>query len=69
MNDVAASQQRLTAAKVAVGMFVYAEGQWVRVVDVHTAAGVTEVYLVGHADPIEYRADEDVDVCLPLGPS
>ena len=69
MNDMATSQHRLTAAKVAVGMFVYAETEWVRVVDVHTAAGVTEIYLVGCADPIEYPSGEDVDVCLPMGPS
>lgn len=69
MNDMATSQHRLTAAKVAVGMFVYAGTEWVRVVDVHTAAGITEIYLVGRADPIEYPSEEDIDVCLPMGPS
>lgn len=66
---MATSQHRMKAEKVAVGMFVYGRAQWVRVVDVHTAAGVTEIYLVGQADPIEYSAEEDVDVCLPMGPS
>jgi hypothetical protein len=69
MNDIATSQHRLTVAKVAVGMFIYVRTEWVRVVDVHTAAGITEIYLVGQADPIEYPAGDDIDVCLPIRPS
>lgn len=68
MNDMATSQHRLRAERVAVGMFVYTGTEWVQVVDVHTAAGVTEIYVVDQADPIEYLSEEDIDVCMPLGP-
>lgn len=69
MNDMATSQHKLSAEKVAVGMFVYAQTEWVRVIDLHTAAGITEIYLTDCADPIEYPSKEAIDVCRPLGPS
>lgn len=67
MNDMATSQHKLRAEKVAVGMFVFSETEWVRVMDVHTVAGITEIYLANRADPIEYPSEEAIDVCLPLG--